>query len=671
MTRLVTFLTTSAILAFAAESIAPLGKYTEPERHHWAFLPRSHPQVPTFTMAQDTAWIKTPVDAFILARLKKDGLGHSAAADRRTLIRRVTFDLTGLPPTPAEVSAFVADRSPNAYAKLVDRLLSSPHYGERWGQHWLDVVRFAETDGFEYDTHRPDAWRFRDYVIRAFNNDKPYDRFITEQLAGDEIAPKEDETLIAAGFNRLGPLRKNAGNQEVASSRNEVLTEMTNITGAALLGITLGCARCHDHKFDPFRQSDYYRMQAYFGEVRENDVPKSTPEQQAAWKAEAEPINAEITRLKKELAEHKKDASGGAIQKQIDAAMKRMPTPLPALFSVKDDAGSHATIHLLARGDYRNPGDAVHARPIGVLLPPDTPELPADEPSPRAHLAKWITDPANPLTARVMVNRIWEYNFGHGIVGTPNDFGRMGERPVNPELLDYLANEFVESGWSVKHVQKLILLSSTYQQTSKALNPAAQEKDADNRLLWRFNRQRLESEEIRDSMLSVAGSLNEKAGGPSVIVPVEQELISAMYKPEQWAVTKDAAEHNRRSIYLIAKRNFHLPFMEVFDSPDLAVSCPRRESSTHAPQTLELLNGTFSNAEAKRFAERLVREGGPSLRRQINLAYELATGRPPNPKEMQLALAYLQSNSKTLGAEKAREQFALAILNLNAFLYVN
>ena len=670
MIRLLSCLVTFAILASAGDNVAPLGKYTETERKHWAFKPRAHPDIPKFDAAEDQNWVTNPVDAFILARLKKESLAPSPAADRRTLIRRVYFDLTGLPPTPAEINAFVNDRSRDAYPKLIDRLLASPHYGERWGQHWLDVVRFAESDGFEYDTHRPDAWRYRDYVIRAFNNDKPYDRFLTEQLAGDEIAPKEDETLIAAGFNRLGPLRKNAGNQDVAYNRNEVLTEMTNITGAALLGVTLGCARCHDHKFDPFRQSDYYRIQAYFSDTSENDVPKSTPEEQAAWKDKADPINKEIAKLKKSIA-GKDDASAGAIQKQIDALNEQLPKPLPALFSVKDDPPNRFAVHLLARGDAGHPGDRVHARPIGVLLPPDTPELSDDEPNPRAHLASWITDPANPLTARVMVNRIWEYNFGRGLVGTPNDFGRMGERPANPELLDYLANEFVESDWSVKHVQKLILLSSTYRQASTTHNAAAQEKDPDNRLLWRFNRQRLEAEEIRDAMLEASGTLNEKSGGPSVIVPIDKELISAMYKPEQWTITKDPAEYDRRSVYLIVKRNFHLPMLEVFDSPDSAVSCPRRESSTHAPQTLELLNGTFSNAQAKALAARIKKEGGASLRRQVNVAYEIATGRPPNPKEMQLALDYLQSNAKTLGADQAREQFALAVLNLNAFLYVN
>src|SRR5689334_6201133 len=322
---------------FGAESIAPLGIYTSPERRHWAFRPRAHPEIPKFSEAADQNWAATPLDAFILARLKKEGLQPSLPADRAALIRRACFDLTGLPPAPAEVASFVIDRSPDAWEKLVERLLASPHYGERWGRHWLDVVRFSETEGFEYDTHRPEAWRYRDYVIRAFNNDKPYDRFLLEQFAGDEIAPQEDEDLIAAGFNRLGPLRKNAGNQEVASSRNEVLTEMTNITGAALLGVTLGCARCHDHKFDPFRQSDYYRTEAYFAPVVDNDVPKSTPEEQAAWKAKAEPVTAEIAKLKKELAKHKDDDLSKPLQKQIDELRKQLPPPLPSLFSVKDD----------------------------------------------------------------------------------------------------------------------------------------------------------------------------------------------------------------------------------------------------------------------------------------------------------------------------------------------
>jgi Protein of unknown function (DUF1553)/Protein of unknown function (DUF1549) len=648
-------------LLWAGEAIAPLGKYSATERRHWAFVKRAQPDIPAFSTAADRAWVRTPVDAFVLARLKKEGLRPSPSADRRTLIRRVYFDLIGLPPTPAEVSAFVADRSADAYARLVDKLLASPHYGERWGQHWLDVIRFAETDGFEYDTHRRDAWRYRDYVIRAFNNDKPYDRFLLEQLAGDEIAPKEDETLIAAGFNRLAPLRKNAGNQEVASSRNEVLTEMTNIVGAAFLGVTLGCARCHDHKFDPIRQSDYYRIEGYFAGVWDKDIPRHSAEEDKAWKAQAEPIEREMKQVRASMRGLKGEQRA-PLEKKLEELQDKMPDPLPALFTVTDDPAKRSPIHLLARGDYQHKGDRVGMRPLGVLLPEGAPELPEDTKAPRAELARWVTDPDNPLTARVMVNRIWHYHFGRGIVASPNDFGRMGERPSHPELLDYLANEFVAGGFSVKKIHRLILLSNAYQQASDARNAVAQEKDPENKLLWRFQRRRLEAEEIRDAMLAVSGELNAKPGGPSVIVPIDKELVNALYKPSQWAVTRDPAEHNRRSVYLLAKRNLRLPFMEVFDAPDTQGSCPRRESSTHAPQALELMNGDLANRQAQAFAARIEKEAKDRLR-QVDLAYRLAAGRAPTVKERQIALAFLKT--------QPLREFALAMFNLNAFLYVN
>jgi hypothetical protein len=652
---------TAVAVVFAAE-IAPLGKYTPTERRHWAFQKRSSPEVPRFTRAADKAWAKTPVDAFVLDKLKKTGLRPSAKANRTTLIRRLYFDLTGLPPSPQEIAAFVADTSPKAWQKVVEKALASPRYGERWGQHWLDVVRFAETDGFEYDTHRKDAWRYRDYVIRAFNNDKPYDRFLTEQLAGDEISPKEDETVIAAGFNRLAPLRKNAGNQEVASSRNEVLTEMTNVVGGALLGVTLGCARCHDHKFDPIRQSDYYRIQAYFAATHENNVEKATEEEKQVWRAKMQPIEAQMKKLRG-MMRGKKGDERKAIEKQIEDLQEKTPEPLPALYSVSDDTGKKSEIHLLARGDYQNKGDRVGMRPLGILLPDGAPELPEQTEKPRAELAKWITDPENPLTARVMVNRIWHYHFGRGIVGTPNDFGRMGERPTHPELLDYLANEFVASGFSVKHVHRLILTSNAWQQSSSTPPTAiAKEKDPENKLLWRFSRRRLEAEEIRDAMLAAAGNLNEKAGGPSIMIPIEKELVNALYKPSQWQVNADPAEHNRRSVYLIFKRNLRLPFMEVFDAPDLQVSCARRESSTHAPQALELLNGNIANKQADAFAARLAKEAATPLK-QIDLAYRLAAGRAPTLNERQLAAAFLKT--------QPLREFALAMFNLNAFLYVN
>ncbi|MGH9675352.1 MAG: DUF1549 and DUF1553 domain-containing protein [Bryobacteraceae bacterium] len=564
----------TACLAAAADT------YTAAERRHWAFQQRTEPAVPA-----STAWMKNPIDAFVLARMKKDGARPKPPASRRALIRRVYFDMIGLPPSPAEVDAFLADRSPDAWEKLVDRLLASPHYGERWAQHWLDVVRFAESDGFEYDTHRPEAWRFRDYVIRSLNADKPYDRFLVEQLAGDEIAPDEEDTRIAAGFQRLGPLRKNAGNQEVASSRNEVLTEMTNAVGSALLGVTLGCARCHDHKFDPIRQKDYYRIQAYFA------------------------------------ATHEKDAA--------------------LAYSVTNDFAKATPIHMLSRGDHTLKGERVGMRPLGVLLEDGAPELPAGTKQPRAELARWITDPKNPLTARVLVNRLWHYHFGAGIVATPNDFGRMGARPTNPELLDWLANRFVENGWRLKPVHRMILLSNAYQQRRRP--------------------RRLEAEQIRDAALEISGRLNRKTGGPSVIVPVDKELVNLLYKPAQWAISKDPAEHDRRSVYLMYKRNLRLPFMEAFDAPDLQISCARRESSTHAPQALEMLNGSFANDLAAALAARLDREARTPAG-QAGLAYRLAAGRAPSPRESKVAVEFLRT--------QPLREFALAVLNLNAFFHV-
>lgn len=656
MKQIVALLAVCSLVAANNESVASLEKYTPTERRHWSFQPRKNVSPPT------VAGARNPIDAFILDRLAKEGLQPAPPVDRVTLIRRVTFDLHGLPPTPEEVRAFVNDKSPDAYERVIDRLLASPRYGEQWGRHWLDVVRFAETDGFEYDTHRTDAWRFRDYVVHSFNTDKRYDEFIREQLAGDELNPKNEVMRIASGYNRLGPLRKNAGNQEVASSRNEVLTEMTNIVGASLLGVTLGCARCHDHKFDPIRHTDYYRMQAYFAATHDQDVPLTSPEEQSAWKAKTDQINKEMKALQKQM----KGLEGEPkvqMEKKIKDAEAKLPPPLPALFSVSDDMSKATAIHVLARGDYQNKGAKVGMRPLGVLLPDSSPELPLATEQPRAKLATWITDPANPLTARVMANRIWHYHFGRGIVATPNDFGRMGARPSHPELLDWLANQFIESGWRLKPIHRIILLSATYRQSgSSPIESTAVAKDADNKLLWKFNRRRLDAEEIRDASLAVAGRLNAKTGGPSIIVPIDPELTNFLYKPSQWAVTKDLAEHDRRSIYLIQKRNLRLPFMEVFDSPDLQISCPRREQSTHAPQALELLNGDFSNAMAEALAKRLAAERKTNIAR-IDLAYQLATGRGPSPKERKIAQQYLVRGSL--------REFSLAILNLNSFLYVN
>jgi hypothetical protein len=627
--------------------------YSAAERRHWAFQKRGNPVAPTGS--------SNPIDGFVRAKLAQEGLKPSLPADKLRLIRRVTFDLTGLPPTTQEIDAFLADKSPQAWEKLVDRLLASPRYGERAAQHWLDLVRYAESDGFEYDTHRPDAWRYRDYVIRSFNQDKPYKQFLTEQLAGDELDPGNHELRIASGFNRLAALRKNAGNQEVASSRNEVLTEMTNIVGAAFLGVTVGCARCHDHKFDPIRQKDYYRMQAHFAAVHEYDVPLSTADEQNAWKARKESVDAEIKQLKAQMKGLKGDDLM-RMQAKVKETEDKLPEPLPALFSVSNNYEKYKPVHVLHRGEYTKPGEQVGPRSLGVLLADGAPELGSDVKAPRTELAKWIASDDNPLTARVAVNRAWLSHFGRGLVATPNDFGRMGQRPSHPELLDFLANQFVEGGWKWKPVHRMILLSETYRQSSQTQSAEATEKDPENKWLWRFPKRRLEAEEIRDAMLAATGRLNLKDGGPSIMIPVEQELINLLYKPSQWAVDKDPKEHDRRSVYLLSKRNLRLPFMEVFDSADLLLSCPQRQASTHAPQALELLNGRIANEMADALTARMKEHAGQDQGRQIELAWRWVAGRAPSPAERKLSEQFLKT--------QPAHEFSLALLNLNAFLYV-
>ena len=645
--------------------IAPLGTYTQAERRHWAFQPRRDVKPPMFTDTIAKAWIRTPIDAFILEGLRKAGLKPAPDADRAVLIRRVTYDLHGLPPTPEEIAAFVSDKSPKAYENLIDRLLASPHYGEQWARRWLDVVRFAESDGYEYDTHRPDAYRYRDYVIESLNNDKPYDEFLKEQLAGDEIDPSNEKLLVASGFNRLGPLRKNAGNQDVASSRTEVLTEMTNVVGSSMLGMTVGCARCHDHKFDPIRQSDYYRLQGFFAQTQANDVIVASAAEQEKYKATLDPLEKEMRTLRMSMRRASEEEKG-KIQIRLEELDEKMPGPLTAMYAVFDNTKEMTPIHLLGRGDYRNKGAKVGMRAPGVLLPDAAPELPLDANKPRLQLASFIIDPANPLPSRVMVNRIWGYHFGRGLVSTPNDFGRMGTKPSHPELLDWLANQFIQSGWKMKSIHRMILLSGAYRQASQSPSEkVAAEADPENKLVWKWSRRRLEAEEIRDSILMTAGRLNMKAGGPSVMAEIDPELIKDLKRPQYWVMTRDRSEHYRRTMYMIYKRNLILPFMQVFDSPDTLLSCPRRDQSTHAPQALELLNGKLTNEIATSLAARLAKEK-PTLPGRIDYGWRLVTGRPPNIRELNLSKAYLDDNDSTAAVE-----FALSLFNSNAFLYVN
>ena len=639
------------LTAFAADSA--VGQYTAAERKHWSLRPRTNPAIP---LSKDP-WAAQPIDAFILEKLNEQGLRHAPPASRTTLVRRVYLDLIGLPPTPAAVREFVADRSPKAYEQLVDGLLASPEYAERQARHWLDVVRFAESDGFEYDTHRSEAWQYRDYVIRSFAADKPYHQFVTEQLAGDELQPGNQEMQVAASFNRLGPYRRNAGNQDKAYIRNEILTEMTNVVGSAFLGVTLGCARCHDHKFDPIRHTDYYRMQSFFATTEQHDIPVSTEAEKTAWKERTALVNQELAALKKKLKEAAV-ADKAAIEQSIGVKEKQVPEPLPELKTVRGEPKLYQPVHVLLRGSSDAPAAKMGMRPLGVLLPDGAPEWGDAIEQPRLKLAQWIVDPANPLTARVMVNRLWQGHFGTGMVATPSDFGRMGTRPTHPELLDWLAQQFVANGFRIKPLHRMMVLSNTYRQASGA-SADGRAKDPHNRFLGSFSRRRLQAEEMRDAMLSAAGILNPQRWGPGVITPIEPELVNLLYKPDQWAVTPDAVEHNRRSIYLFQKRNMRMPFMEVFDSPDTLLSCARRESSTHAPQALELLNGAVTRQVSVALAERLQKE---PLSKRCDLAFELVFGRPPVAKEREAAQRFLASSPL--------REFALALFAANDFLYV-
>ena len=677
----VRFLNGAALLGLVvccAASVAWGQEYTPEERSHWSLKPRAERPVPQLESEEDRRWVRTPVDAFIREKQRQLNLQPAPPADRRTLVRRLYFDLLGLPPTPDEVAAFVNDDRQDAYEQLVERLLANPHYGERWAQHWLDVVRFAETEGFEYDHHRPDAWRYRDYVIQSLNEDKPYNQFLREQLAGDELARQmkeagqtdlaaQHQAYVAAGFLRLGAVRRNAGNQAVAASRNEVLTEMTDSIGAAFLGLTVGCARCHDHMFDPIRQRDYYRLQAFLAATFEHDEPLTTPAEQAAWEAEKKRAQAEFDALKAKLIACNNLPNcpeEAALRDSLKQAEAKIPPPLASLFTVQNAGPQRTAIHVLKRGEWEQKGALVGPRPLGVLAPREMPELAADAPFPRTVLADWLTQPDHPLTARVMVNRLWLFHFGQGLVGTANDFGLNGDRPTHPELLDYLATHFLEHGWKFKPVHRLIVLSNTYRQSSTtAVENSGHQQDPHNSRLWHFPRRRLDAESLRDALLSISGQLNTKAGGPSIMVPVEEDLVKLLYKPAQWQAHADAAEHDRRSIYLIVKRNLRLPFLEVFDQPDRQTSCAARQATTHAPQALELLNGTLSNHLADSFAQRLQREAGDDRPRQISLAFQLAVGRDPSPAELKLCGDFLQT--------QPLREFALAVFNLNSFLYVD
>jgi Protein of unknown function (DUF1549)/Protein of unknown function (DUF1553)/Planctomycete cytochrome C len=682
----------------------------------WSFRPLRRPEVPqvgNLSPAEESDWSTHPIDRFIYRKLAGRGLSPAPAADRWTLIRRVTFDLTGLPPTPEEVGAFLSDDRPDAYERLVDRLLASPRYGQRWARHWLDLVRFADSDGYRQDAYRPDAWRYRDYVVRSFNVDKPYDRFLAEQLAGDELDPDDLELRVATGYLRLGPYEYNQ--RDVGGQWDDILNDITDVTGEVFLGLSIGCARCHDHKFDPILQDDYYRLRAFFAPLLpRDDLPLARSREwddyrarRAAWEKATAGVLHELDAIARPYRDRGTESALAKFQDDIRAILakpeaERTPRERQiGALAYRQVAFEHAQVPAVLKGRDKDrwaqlqaqlkrydalkppdPGAVMAATDVGPVAPPTIvpggrkrgpiePGFPvAMEAGParvvppaaaprstgrRLALARWLGRPDNPLSTRVIVNRIWQYHFGRGLASTTSDFGRLGEPPSHPDLLDWLASEFVRGGWRWKPMHRLIVTSATYRQaSSRPLDEVvrAARIDPEDRLLWKQTVRRLDAEEIRDAVLAVSGDLDPRMGGPAV-----------------------EASRNRRTIETRIMRNAPDAMLSAFDAPDGSGSTPRRDTTTTSTQALMLLNGQWTLDRARAFAGRLERlsSGSAGHRDHVLLAYRLAMVRPPEPGEVDQAAAFIaQVGSSVRPVSRAGLiDFCHVLLNCNEFLYVD
>ncbi len=651
---------------------------------HWAFVAPRRPPPPR---GPDPGWCRNPVDPFVLAKLEAAGLTPSPEADRVTLLRRLRLDLTGLPPDPAEVDAFLADGRPDAYERLVDRLLASPHFGERWGKPWLDLARYADSDGYEDDLYRPDAWRFRDWVIDAFNRDLPFDRFSVEQIAGDLLPGATLEQKIATGFHRMTQFNRSAvGRENEEEFRVKTVKDRAGTTATVWLGLTFGCAECHTHKYDPLPQRDYYRFYAFFNGLVDADVPAPAPPEKyaVAYREAVREFEEEQRRAKAALAAYEKDGlAARQAEWERSADARDLPAEIAAALRVpagrRDDEqarrlreyfratdAEHARLRaavldgeqiknnrpqppstkamtlaeapeprrtfVQVRGDYQNPGEAVTPGTPGFLPP-----LRARQGVPdRLDLARWVADPGNPLAGRVAVNHVWQQLFGRGLVATPENFGLHGEPPSHPELLDWLSSEFVGTGWSRKRLIRLLVTSATYRQSSRHRAELAG-LDPHNALLARQNRLRVEAEVVRDLALTAAGLLNPEVGGPAVQPPLPDSLLRRReLRSERLMAPSKGADRHRRGVYVNVQRTFPFPMLKEFDGADASAACTRRERSNTPLQALTLLNDPVFTECARALGLRAAREGRGGRDERARYLFRLCLARAPSGRESEV-----------------------------------
>ncbi|MCE9554047.1 MAG: PSD1 and planctomycete cytochrome C domain-containing protein [Planctomycetes bacterium] len=687
-------------------------------RNFWSFRPVAVTAVPN---VKQTTWVRDPIDAFILADLEKTGLNPAPPASRQSLIRRAYYDLLGLPPSPQEVAEFVADQRDDAYERLIDRLLASPHYGERWGRHWLDLVRYAETDSYERDGAKPYAWGYRDYVVRSFNNDKPYDQFIKEQLSGDEMPGAGPDQIIATGFYRLGIWDDEPSDNEQAMY--DELDDIVGTVGQVFLGLSINCARCHDHKLDPIPQRDYYRMLAFFGGITRygnrgrsglernslrnlvsDPARRSAPEavlHQKKLAATEERIQQLEELVRPDLDSVEKEEFKYAVNRPRLVA-KRVPSIItpqqhedytlahaerevlrrdepPALAKALcvTEIGTRARdTFVLIRGNIKSRGDQVKPGFPSVIEAED-PSVPSPPPRSvttgrRSVLANWIANPGNPLTGRVMANRIWQYHFGRGLVRSPNNFGLQGSLPTHPQLLEYLTTQLTAGGWKLKPLHRQIMLSNTYRMASTA-SEAGLAKDHDNDHFWRFDMRRLEAEEVRDSILAVNGTLSRKLGGPSVFPVIPREVLAGQSVPGSGWGHSSPAEQTRRTIYVHQKRSLPLPLTEVFDSSDVDATCPVRFASTQPTQALTMLNSEFMQQQSEQLAKLVEQQAGTEPRDRVKFMLAQITQREPTPAEIDRGMKFIETmiRNHKLSSQDSLRRFALVAYNINEFLYLD